>query len=262
MTKKTAVLALHGFTGCGEDFDGFSPLCHSLDHWHCPNLPGHGAQQSHLPIQCDPAATLQHLEATLTDCTPTPDFLIGYSMGARASLQFALTNPARWKALILISPNPGIQQASQRERRRILDNALAERIEREGVPAFIQYWQETPLIQSQQKIAAEHRARMQANRVQHCVRGLAASLREFGQGSCPNLQARLSQLTMPILILTGANDPQYTKIGTKMADHLPSAKHITIEGAGHMPHLEAPSASATAVDQFIETVQPRLPGSH
>lgn len=251
------VLALHGFTGCGEDFKGFSPLCNTLPTWHCLTLPGHGPQPQ---IDCTPAATVELIHEKISNfnaphSTPS-NILLGYSMGARAALNYVCAYPDSCDALILIGPNPGIETSGQRAERRAADELLARQIEVGGLTDFLNYWEETPLIRGQRAMDTDWRAEMLANRSQHTTTGLAASLRHFGQGSCPNLWPELSKLPFPVLLLTGRNDSKYTAISQRMAYELPKARHQIIDGASHAPHFEAPEVTAAAINQFITSTQP------
>jgi len=252
LNKDTQILALHGFTGCGEDFAKFSPLCGGADAWTCPNLPGHGPAPT---LDCTPQATVElvrsHAAAMHSSATK---LLLGYSMGARAALLHAIAHPQHWNALILISANPGIEDISERPARAVSDAKLAQRIRTNGVPAFLEYWQHTPMIHSQQQIRADWLATMQQHRLQHTVEGLAASLEQFGPAACPNLWPQLNQLTCPILLISGADDSKYCAIAKRIEAKLPRAKWISIPEVGHMPHLEAPEATSAAIRDFIEAL--------
>jgi 2-succinyl-6-hydroxy-2,4-cyclohexadiene-1-carboxylate synthase len=247
----TEILALHGFTGVGADFAPFAELC-GLGPWHCPNLPGHGRDPS---LDCSPEATLRLVEAERSSFNAqaaTSKILLGYSMGARAALLHAVTHPEAWDALILISPSPGLEDEAARAARRQTDEKLAARIEADGVAAFLDFWQNTPMIRSQQHIRADWYAAMRTHRRQHQAAGLAASLRQFGQGSCPDLWPQLGTLSMPVLLLTGSLDTKYGDIAARMARQLGHCQWTDVPGAGHMPHLEAPDASCAAIAQFLE----------
>ena len=252
----TTILALHGFTGGGTDFAPFAKLCGG--NWHCPNLPGHGPEPQ---IDCTPEATLRSVEterSPLNAQSSTPNILLGYSMGARAALLHAVQNPDKWDALILISPNPGMEDTEARKERRAVDEKLARRIEEHGVDAFIEFWQNTPMIRSQKRIRKDWRDTMHAGRKQHTATGLATSLRQFGQGQCPNLWSELPKLTMPVLLISGTEDRKYTAIAERMASILPNCTLQEIKASGHMPHLEAPAASAHTITHFLDiTRDPR-----
>ncbi|MEN8842360.1 MAG: alpha/beta fold hydrolase [Lentimonas sp.] len=246
MTHTVHILALHGFTGCGADFDPFANKC--VGTWHHPDLPGHSTGKA---LQCSQQSTTRWIQNNLEGLPKKPKILVGYSMGARAALNHAVNFPTAWDGLILISPNPGIEDEADREARRLSDEGLAKRIESDGLIPFFEYWQSTPLIQSQQSIQAEWLDAMQINRRHHSAKGLAQSLREFGQGNCPNLWPMLQQIRVPILCMTGESDTKYHSISERIAQILPNAEHVTIPNAGHMPHLENPETSAFAVNQFL-----------
>ena len=248
LNKEAQILALHGFTGCGEDFAKFSPLCGSAHAWICPNLPGHGPAPS---LDCSPEATVELIDQHAAKLSTSPNILLGYSMGARAALLHAVDHPTHWDALILISVNPGIEDESERSTRAASDAALSQRIIRDGLPAFLNYWQQTPMIRSQQQIRADWLASMQHNRLQQSAEGLAANLEQFGPAACPNLWPQLDQLHCPILLISGEHDAKYCAIAERMQHTLPQAQWIKIPQAGHMPHLEAPVATATAIRNFL-----------
>lgn len=254
-TEPTAhsILALHGFTGLGVDFAPFACLCGG--NWHCPNLPGHGPDPQ---PDCSPDASLRFIQSQVSTLNPQPSVLLGYSMGARVALLHAVRHPEEWDALILISPNPGIEDESERAARRAVDEKLAQRIEEGGLEPFITFWQSTPMIRSQQKIPAEWRQDMKVNRSQHTAKGLAASLRQFGQGSCPNLWPNLADLDIPVLLVTGIEDTKYTRVAQRMVAistlNSKASTHIVVEGAGHMPHLEKPSEVSERIIVFLDSI--------
>lgn len=247
MPTTIQILALHGFTGSGADFEPFANMC--LGTWQAPDLPGHGTADS---LSCSPESTTQMIQGIFEKLPQRPRVLVGYSMGARAALNHVISNRAAWDGLILFSPNPGIETKPTRESRRLSDEVLAKRIQSNGLTAFLEYWQSTPLIQSQNHIQTEWLNAMQENRRQHTAAGLAKSLREFGQGSCPNLWPKLGNISVPILCVTGQLDTKYHTISARITRNLPNASHIIIPNAGHMPHLEEPEACANAVNQFLE----------
>lgn len=247
------ILALHGFTGCGADFVPFAELCGG--HWHCPDLPGHG-ECALSTGATTPGAMVNFVDRqgpACADQASAPKILLGYSMGARAALLHASKFPRKWDALILISANPGIENETGRAERRSADGDLADTIERQGVDAFLEFWQNTPLIRSQKSIPADWLAVMQANRRKHEAGGLADSLRQFGQGSFPNLWPELSKLPMPVCLITGSHDSKYTEIARRMLPRInsPLSSHTVIERAAHMPHLEKAEETADATRRFI-----------
>jgi 2-succinyl-6-hydroxy-2,4-cyclohexadiene-1-carboxylate synthase len=250
LPKKNGIVALHGFTGRGSDFAPLQALTAGSVDWLCPDLPGHGPDPQ---MDAGPEATIEGIHQVAED-NPTHRILLGYSMGGRAALHHALSNPDYWEALILIGANPGIYDPLERSQRREEDAILAKRIEADGIEAFMAHWQEQPIIASQSAIKPQWRTAMQEARKEHSAIGLANSLRQFGQGSIPNLWPKLRALHCPVLLITGGEDYKYTTISEKMLPLLPNGVHQILEKAGHMAHIEAPEAATTAIEDFLQTV--------
>lgn len=71
----------------------------------------------------------------------------------------------------------------------------------------------------------------------------------------PKLARRLHHVTTPTLVLWGERDrfipPEH---GRRLAAAIPGARFQLIEGAGHVPSLEAPAAFADAIRAFAESL--------
>jgi pimeloyl-ACP methyl ester carboxylesterase len=69
----------------------------------------------------------------------------------------------------------------------------------------------------------------------------------------PKLPGRLHRITIPTLILWGADDrftpPSHAKA---FAERIPQAVMSTITGAGHLPHLEQPDRFCKAISAFVD----------
>lgn len=208
---------------------------------------GHG--QSDAPS--DPRRySIEHCQADIIGVLQTlgirEAILLGYSMGARIALYTAFAG--FFRAIILESASPGLADPAAREQRRMSDEELAARIEREGVAAFVEYWEHIPLFASQNKVAIEQRVELHAQRLANRADGLANSLRGVGTGAQPSLHAHLSELDLPTLLLAGTLDTKFCAIARQMAQQLPGAQLHIIPDAGHTVHLEQP-------DLFIRQVQ-------
>jgi 2-succinyl-6-hydroxy-2,4-cyclohexadiene-1-carboxylate synthase len=237
-----ALVLLHGFTGSaaswGTHLDTFSTgglRVIALD------LLGHG--QSEAPgdpdryriEQCcqDILEVLSQLGVLSGEAT-----LLGYSMGGRMALYAAFSG--YFRALILESASPGIAGAQERRERRAADEALAQRIEREGIPAFVSYWESQPLFASQRTLSPDRRALAHEQRLRNRPDGLANSLRGAGAGTQPDLHGKLPDLHLPVLLIAGALDSKYSRIAQDMAASLPNAMLEMVDHAGHTVHLEQP----------------------
>lgn len=241
-------IGLHGFTGTGSDFAPLSSLFPRLS---CPDLPGHGPQA---PPPDSPEPFADFARQLLADRSE-PVGLLGYSLGGRLALQAALNCPDSVRALILVGAHPGLETPAEREERRRSDDQLADRIEREGLAAFLEAWQKQPLIRTQDAIPEPHRSRMREARKQNRAGGLAASLRVHGLGRMPPGWGRLPGLRCPVLLVTGENDLKFTALATRMRGLLPRAEHLILPAAGHCAHLENIPAFEDACRQFLDSLE-------
>jgi 2-succinyl-6-hydroxy-2,4-cyclohexadiene-1-carboxylate synthase len=173
-------------------------------------------------------------------------------MGARVALNLAVNASDRVRMLILESGSPGLADPAERAHRIRADEALADRIEREGVPAFVRAWEQLPLFASQARLPADVRASLRAQRLRNNPRGLANSLRGMGAGRPAPLWDRLSRLEVRTLLLAGELDEKYRDLAERMARLLPAARGAVIPGAGHAVHLEQPAVFDAEVTKFLK----------
>src|SRR5690625_8007500 len=68
-----------------------------------------------------------------------PFHLVGYSLGGRTALSFSFHYPAYVVSLTLESASPGLKTEQERAERMESDGRLAQRIQDDGVPAFVDY---------------------------------------------------------------------------------------------------------------------------
>lgn len=248
-TDRNPVL-LHGFTGSGLSWG--DEIVDGLAAARLPpvlvDLPGHGRYVG----EWDPARF--SLEATLDlvfEAGAWPTDLVGYSMGARIALHFAVRHPDRVRRLVLESGSPGLATEREREERRMSDAALARRILDEGIDSFAEYWSTLPIFESQRSLDPDRRRRVHELRAANDPRSLAASLEAVGTGRLPSLWSRLQSVETPTLWLAGARDPKFLAIAERAAEVMPDARAVVVAGAGHTVHLERPDAWLAAVTGFL-----------
>ncbi len=162
--------------------------------------------------------------------------------------------PGAVDRLVLVGASPGLEDAAERAARKAADDALADRIEADGVPAFVDYWESIPLFASQRDLPTEQQAGIRAGRLDNSAVGLANSLRGMGTGVQPFVDVRA--LPMPVLALAGALDTKFTAFGREMATLLPDGRFAEIDGAGHAAHIERPSACFALIEAFIANPLP------
>jgi 2-succinyl-6-hydroxy-2,4-cyclohexadiene-1-carboxylate synthase len=247
------LVALHGFTGGGGDFE---PLADALPEWRwrTPILPGHApdVSQPNAPDDdCTLAASLKYLNSLISEKSAGAKILLGYSLGGRLALRYALAHPDHLAALVLIGTSPGLLDEAERQQRRAEDKALAQEILVMGVAAFLDEWQRHRLIASQARLPEAWQAAMRERRSRLRATGLAASLDGFGQGTVEPVWDRLGELRLPVMICAGAEDEKYAAQAKKMAEACASAELLIVPAAGHMAHLENLPAFATGLRSFV-----------
>ncbi len=241
------MLALHGFTGGGQDF---APLAASCSHqMHAPDLPGH--RDASFTV-CKHALSIPSLATSLNALARDNRVVMGYSMGARVALKVASDVPLR--GLILISGTPGISDEEQRAKRRVQDHELADHIEAVGLQQFLREWSQKPIIATQRRASEDVRAALSETRISRSAMGLAKALRGYGTGSMAPLWSELPNISCPTLLITGEDDPKFTQIAHQMSVKLPKATHASLSNLGHAPHFEAPQAVGEIITEFLSNL--------
>jgi 2-succinyl-6-hydroxy-2,4-cyclohexadiene-1-carboxylate synthase len=230
------IVLVHGFA---QNRDCWGPVLVDLerDHEVCRvDAPGHGRSSSF-------HAGLRTGARLIADQGGRATYL-GYSMGGRFLLHLALANPELVERLVLVGATAGIDDAAERAARREQDEAMAQRVERDGVEAFVAAWLDQPLF-----AGLGPDVRFEDARAENTVEGLAESLRQAGTGAQDPLWDRLHRLDMPALVVTGALDAKFTALGRRLVESIgPNAELAVIPGAGHAAHLERP-------DEFLRVLR-------
>jgi 2-succinyl-6-hydroxy-2,4-cyclohexadiene-1-carboxylate synthase len=172
---------------------------------------------------------------------------LGYSMGGRFVLHLALANPELVNGLVLVGATAGIDDPVARAERQRVDNAMADRLEREGLDAFLDAWLAQPLF-----AGLTEEVQFRDERRTNTVDGLAESLRQAGTGAQDPLWTRLARIDVPTLVLAGARDQKFSEEARRIAAAIGNNAEVAlIADAGHAAHLEQP-------DAFLAVVRPWL----
>jgi 2-succinyl-6-hydroxy-2,4-cyclohexadiene-1-carboxylate synthase len=246
------LILLHGFTGSGSQW---APQIEAYaEHFRtvAVDLLGHGRSDApHDAARYRMERCVADLAAVLDAIDISRACWLGYSMGARVALTFALSYPQRVEALVLEGGSPGIEDPVSRRERIAQDEALADRIEREGVEAFVDMWMRQPLFASQSRLDPAALAAARAERCANSTAGLANTLRGLGTGAQEPLWAGLPMLTAPTLLVVGEEDAKFRAIAAAMMPRIPGAAMTIIPEAGHAAHLENPPAFNACVLRFL-----------
>ncbi|WP_042474384.1 2-succinyl-6-hydroxy-2,4-cyclohexadiene-1-carboxylate synthase [Bacillus ndiopicus] len=247
------IVCLHGFTGSSNTWlqlaNNIAARVIAID------LIGHGKTSAPEDVgQYTMDAQVELLENLFEHLSLHSIILLGYSLGGRVALSYAVRYPNRIQQLILESASPGLENVEDRLARQEADNSLATEIEQNGLIAFIDKWQDIPLFASQRQLPQEVQKAVREERLQQREIGLANSLRGMGTGVMPQLWDRLNELKMPVTLITGQLDTKFVAIAEQMEKHITKVKHQTILGAGHAIHVENLVEFATIVKETFQEI--------
>ncbi len=232
--EKPQVVFLHGLP---LDSASFAPLLESSP---LPaasiDLPGLGHSEVSQGIAKD---TLNYLEQA------KPEYIVAHSMGCKPAILYAQKHPQQLKALLLIAPYFLQRRAPWYLRtpwlsQQLFRNPTAAKLAKAlGLPALAE-------------ASALKSATFQLQRPQVRHR-LSLALQEASEPqSRQELQKGLAQLSMPVHILAGEQDPI-----------LEESKHPTqiVSGAGHYPQLTHPELVREALLRLISQQSEHIPST-
>ncbi len=179
--------------------------------------------------------------------------LVGNSAGGTVSVLTALEYPERVQALILV--DPAIYTHGRRSgllhwlfntpQMRHLGPLLARRIQDWGIEFGRSAWHDPDKIPD--------------NFWEGYTKPLRAdnwdrALWEMTRAREPsNLAARLDELQLPVLVITGDDDRIVpTEQSIRLAEELPDAELVVIPECGHIPQEECPEVWLAAVEDFLQ----------
>ncbi|MGE0625562.1 MAG: alpha/beta fold hydrolase [Pseudomonadales bacterium] len=160
----------------------------------------------------------------------------GLSLGGYMSLAFYADYPQRVEALLIIDTGPGFKKDAAREAWNRTAEARAADIEARGAHALEG--------RSPEQATAEH-----AN-----LRGLVYAARHLLTQRTPRVIESLPGISVPTLVVAGAQDEPFLAATDYMAAKIPGARKVIIPDAGHAVNLDQPERFNAAVVAFLGTL--------
>ena len=178
--------------------------------------------------------------------------LIGNSAGGTVALNTALSAPSRVSALILVDAAVYAGGGSPAWVRPLLFTPqldhlgplLARTISNRGDQFIMNSWHQPQRIP--EEVFINYRKPLQ-------VQNWDRALWELTKSSYPlNLDQRLTELSVPTLVITGDDDRIVpTEDSIRLASEIPGADLAVIENCGHLPQEECPAEFLEAVFGFV-----------
>ena len=237
------VTLLHGFTQSGHSWRELISKLPAGYRWIIPDLRGHGETQIWKGAECSMDACTADLVKLWDALDVERSHLVGYSMGGRLALHVAARRPDRVLSVFTIGAHAGLEEDA-REGRRQGDEALAARIEKEGIEAFVNYWGSQPMFAGIERRGPTYAAEVRAERLRNHAAGLACSLRGMGAGAMQPLWDDLAHVEFPCTFVAGQLDHGYVASARRLASTVANSRVEIVPRAGHSVHQERPDAVA------------------
>lgn len=198
------------------------------------DLPGHGRSTG---------PGREHIEEYAADVVRFMDavavargVLVGHSMGGAIAQMVALVAPERVAGLVLVGTGARLRVAPV-----LLEGILQDA---RGTVALITGWAWGP--EADPAMVARGR-RMMARGDPRVLWGDFAACDRF------DVRERVGEIAAPALVITGSEDRMTPpKFGQWLAERIPGARFIQVDGAGHMVMLEKPDQVVGAVREWLE----------
>jgi len=194
---------------------------------------------------------LKHLNKIISKFDLKKYSMLGYSMGGRCTLAYALTYPNEIDKLILESASYGEEKLLNRLNRRRNDLNLAESIEENGIEWFNQYWSNLSIFESQKSLPKPIINEISRRRLANSSHALSNTLKGTGQGKFPCFKDKIIKLSIPILYVSGEYDKKYREVGEEFEKLNNNVKQIVIRGCGHNTHIEDINGFVEALNKFL-----------
>lgn len=253
--KNLPLVFLHGFLGSGMSWRDISIALQQDYFCIMPDLPGHGENtKDELSSPLSFEFLTNWLFHLLDEYHAPQIHLVGYSLGGRVALAFAVRHPEKILSLTLESANPGILDGTERSRRLTEDTARAESILKDGMSAFVDKWYRMPLFASltsqPDKLSAIKEAASRND-----VQWMAKVIRELSPGLQTPLWDSLPNLSFPVLLMAGSEDKKYVQVIQKMAERIQNSRSAIVPNAGHNIHVEQPERYISLLKDFLQAIK-------
>lgn len=274
-------MLIHGFMGSPEDFNPIAKQLSAYFPCIAPSLKGHGhthTEPTHFsptaPAPYGLQAQAAHLEVALNQAGIDTVYTVGYSLGGRVALAWALgpdysklTNKAynpRLKALCLtaahvgLGPDPQARQARLAQDQKIAQrlNAIAPKNTTESWEEFLNFWYRFPLF-GRLRQHADYTVLLQRRRA-HNPRLLAEVVLQASNALQTDYRSELAQLAhvLPCLYVAGAEDPKYAAIATELAQA--GVPAVLMPKVAHAIPVEDSARYGLLLQQFFASLRQEL----
>jgi 3-oxoadipate enol-lactonase len=209
--------------------------------------PGHGKSEAPPPFTLEENADA--LVDAFRELRIERAVMVGLSWGGMLGMRLALQHPTRVQALALLDTSAEAEQPARVVKYRLFV-ALARHL---GMPRRLADAQIVPLMLS------DRARREKPDLVQRLVRGANGFSREGSARAAmavvvrrTNILGRISVIRAPTLVMCGTEDRSTEPVHShRIAEQIPGARLVLVEGAGHLSALEQPTRVNETLVPFV-----------
>ncbi|MFK0571662.1 2-succinyl-6-hydroxy-2,4-cyclohexadiene-1-carboxylate synthase [Endozoicomonas sp.] len=242
---------LHGFLGSADDWQ---PLIQALGSDYCliaVDLPGHGSSYWEKEDAQGADYFCHRLEQTIQaieqeqNLNLTRFSLLGYSLGGRLAMAYAIAFPDRIEQLILEGAHPGLVNEQEKECRYQSDLEWARRFNQEPVAEVLRDWYKQPVFSD---LTEDQVTSLISQRIEGRSQGsgqlLAEALMGFSLSRQPDYRQAMLQIAAQVHYFHGENDQKFGQLGQQLLAEKVINSVQPIARCGHNIHREQPEAMA------------------
>jgi pimeloyl-ACP methyl ester carboxylesterase len=248
-----AVVFLHGMTGSTQDWANqvvaLSPKYRAV----ALDMRGHGKSGAP-PTEAEYSIPLfaEDVLGLLNRLNIKKCCLAGHSIGGFIALQFALNHPDRLAGLVLVDTSSG--QFGRDPNYAQLRQKLDELAHSQGLEAAFEYEAaNNPMRIERFQKHPELRQVSRQKVLMTSVNGYIYGPRAIAKWQ--PVTPRLSEIRVPTLIFWGDEDTPFAEPVRILKEGIAGSELVTVQGAGHNPHEEAPEVFNQALLKFLERVK-------
>lgn len=253
--EKNTIMFLHGFAGCSDDWEDVIDLIPQSMQLIAIDLIGYGRSSAVNDLKYFSQNFQVRILKEIIDYLKLKSvILVGYSMGGRLALSFAIKHMGAIRGLVLESSTAGIQNKNEKDVRKKNDNELADYIENHSIKEFVKKWMSQEIFSTQENLSPNRYEKIKIKKLLLNKEMLACSLRGFGTGQMKSLWNNLSYIECPVLLITGEYDKKFCEINSRMNKLIPDSTHCIVKNSGHNIHLENPEEFVNLLMKFVKSV--------
>jgi len=248
-----AVVFLHGMTGSTQDWTNQIAVLSSKYKVVALDMRGHGKsgapsreEEYSIPIFANDVFTLLRMLDIKKCC------LGGHSIGGFIALQFALEHQNMLAGLVLVDTSSG--QFTRDPNYAQIRQKLVELARSEGLEAAFEYDLANNLMRIER--FQKHPELREVSRRKVLMTSVNGYI--YCGGSIENwkpVTSRLPEIKVPALIFCGDEDTAFIEPTKVLEEKIADSELVTVKGAGHNPHEEAPDVFNEALLKFLDRIE-------